>query len=167
MQDQTNYEAPHTTVQPSAYFNDNERRRNRVTAFLCVYKVTRHYGGAEEGGWWYDSNEFTGAAFPFSAEQEFVWTEVDKDDFDHDDPTIDYDHENERFMRWEAVGLPIVTDEPTRVRLESARLHFVDIYGDPDAKPFRFSMRPRGDDYAFVYELQPGAYGDRRAPRYE
>lgn len=25
--------------------------------FLNVYYVTRHYGGAEEGGWWYDWHE--------------------------------------------------------------------------------------------------------------
>jgi len=28
-------------------------RRNRITA----YATTRHYGGPEEGGWWYDVEE--------------------------------------------------------------------------------------------------------------
>ena len=28
--------------------------------FLSVYEVTRHYGGPEEGGWWYDRRAYTG-----------------------------------------------------------------------------------------------------------
>lgn len=28
---------------------------NRWT--VCIYKLDRHYGGPEEGGWWYDSGD--------------------------------------------------------------------------------------------------------------
>src|SRR5690606_16277420 len=28
-----------------------------VSLFLAVYRVTRHYGGPQEGGWWYDAGE--------------------------------------------------------------------------------------------------------------
>ena len=28
-----------------------------VTVYANVYAVTRHYGGPEEGGWWYDAGE--------------------------------------------------------------------------------------------------------------
>lgn len=27
------------------------------TLWVNVYKVTRHYGGPEEGGWWYNAGE--------------------------------------------------------------------------------------------------------------
>jgi hypothetical protein len=27
---------------------------------LSVYRVSRHYGGPEEGGWWYDRHTYTG-----------------------------------------------------------------------------------------------------------
>jgi len=30
---------------------------NRWQVFVTVYEVTRHYGGPEEGGWWYNWNE--------------------------------------------------------------------------------------------------------------
>jgi hypothetical protein len=28
---------------------------DRLTYFINVYEMDRHYGGPEEGGWWYDS----------------------------------------------------------------------------------------------------------------
>ena len=31
---------------------ENERERPK---YINVYRVTRHYGGPEEGGWWYDA----------------------------------------------------------------------------------------------------------------
>jgi len=31
--------------------------------FVSVYEVSRHYGGPEEGGWWYDWRQFTGQTY--------------------------------------------------------------------------------------------------------
>jgi hypothetical protein len=28
--------------------------------YVSRYKITRHYGGPEEGGWWYDRQRFSG-----------------------------------------------------------------------------------------------------------
>lgn len=37
--------------------------------YVNVYEVTRHYGGSEEGGWWY--NRYSPlASVPFSSEEE-------------------------------------------------------------------------------------------------
>lgn len=32
----------------------HEERRRRIFRHVTVYEVTRHYGGPEEGGWWYN-----------------------------------------------------------------------------------------------------------------
>lgn len=163
--DTTNYDMPHEVTHESKFYNDSERRRFGVTAFLCVYVIGRHYGGPEEGGWWYDAFEFTGAAFPFQAEQEYEAQEVDADNDDLERLQNWYDEDTQKWMAWVPVGLPHVTDEPTRVRLQSARMHLESIYGKPGTT-HRGSMRPRGEDYTFVYELTPGDFGNRPRPRY-
>ena len=28
-----------------------------MTKFVTAYEVTRHFGGAEEGGWWWNAND--------------------------------------------------------------------------------------------------------------
>lgn len=163
----TNYVKPHEATQPSLVSSnddsDDSYKTSRVTAYLSVYRVHRCYGGAEEGGWWYDAYEFMGASFPFRAEQDFdavvfeeasdTGTSVTRVD---DDGTVWY---------WQADGHPRVTDEPTRVRLQSVWLHLTEIYGAPGTT-HRNSCAQRGDDYAFVYELQPGALATRARPRY-
>lgn len=41
------------------------------TLYVNAYMVTRHYGGPEEGGWWYNMSECveTRTATPLTAEQ--------------------------------------------------------------------------------------------------
>lgn len=39
------------------------------TVYLNAYSVTRHYGGPEEGGWWYDVGEPV-ASVPFEADDD-------------------------------------------------------------------------------------------------
>lgn len=39
----------------------------RTLMYLNAYRVTRHYGGPEEGGWWYDAGEVL-ASVPVAAE---------------------------------------------------------------------------------------------------
>lgn len=145
-----NYAQPHEVVQEPSSFIDADYRRARVTAFLSVYEVHRCYGGPEEGGWWYDAFEFTGVSIPFFADQEYEREEAE-------DPSE---------SRWVPVGLPIVTDEHTRVMLQSVRTHLAYIYGDPNAKQERFSVNG-GADVAFYYELQPGSRETTERPRYE
>ena len=37
--------------------------------WLNVYEVTRHYGGSEEGGWWYDNRKCLVSYGPFASEE--------------------------------------------------------------------------------------------------
>jgi hypothetical protein len=171
-----NYDQPHEHVHASAwvagkgYPQTAETRRQPVTAFLCVYEVDLRYGGPQEGGWYQDVHRFTGAAFPFQAEQDFEARELNREEWDraeHGDSAVQhwYDDEADKHMGWVPVGLPHVTDEPTRVRLQSARQHLVTVYGEPGTC-FRSSVRPKGTDYVFVYELTPSAFGNRPLIRY-
>lgn len=136
----------------------HETRTRHVTAFLSVYEITRHYGGPEEGGWYYDAYEHTGAAFPFNATQAEVWINegAKEDAYDYNDGA------------WEPAydEGPQVADEPTRVRLESARMHFVSIYGEERTNK-RYSARPKGPDYVFITELEVGSRETHGKPRYE
>lgn len=36
---------------------DVPRRHQRETVYVAVDELSRHYGGPEEGGWWYDTGE--------------------------------------------------------------------------------------------------------------
>lgn len=172
-QDQTNHDQPHLVTHESKWINGDEHRRMTVTAFLCVYRLSQHFGGREEGGWWYDAYEFTGAAFPFNCEQEYVWCEWDDESMGNPNSDenvnrfqIDYDEETKKWMYWSPEGLPHVTDEPTRVRLESAWKHFESVFGEPGTSYRTTCGRPKGEDFQFVYELQPGARGNEPRPRY-
>ena len=126
-----------------------------VVAFLSVYIVHRCFGGREEGGWWYDAFEHTGASFPYQAQITMEWVSAD------DQPT-----ENEG-GEWKHDGAaPTPADEPTRVRVESVRSHYVSMYGEPNTE-HRGSMAQRKDDYVFIHELEPGERETRERPRYE
>jgi len=158
---------PHEAVQASKGFVSNltlGERTQRITCFLSVYEVTRHFGGREEGGWWYDVYNFTGAAFPFHAEQDYEAQSVEGLNEVECGEWID--EETKAHMMWVPVGNPRVLDEPTRVRVASARAHLISVYGSPNTG-HRYSCAPRGDDYAFVYELEPGERSARPTPRYE
>lgn len=158
-----NYDQPHLVVHQSQRVFEREHRRTSVTAFLCVYQLRRCYGGSEEGGWWYDAWDFIGAAFPFQAEQEF---EVQVLDEESDDCSNAWFCEDRKaYCQWVPVGLPHVTDEATRVRLQSTWQHFESMYGAVDTD-HRFSVRPKEDDHRFIYELDPGARGNQPRPRY-
>lgn len=37
-----------------AFYAEKTNRRLGRSKFLTVYQITRHYGGPEEGGWWYN-----------------------------------------------------------------------------------------------------------------
>lgn len=37
--------------------------------WVNVYTVTRHYGGPEEGGWWYDNHTCEASYGPFYSEE--------------------------------------------------------------------------------------------------
>lgn len=148
---QHHHEQPHEVVQPSDIRDEGDFYQRPVIAYLSVYEVHRCYGGPEEGGWWYDAYEFTGVSFPFTAEQQY---ERNLGDDEWSGPAHT------------PVGLPIVTNEPTRVMLQSMRMHLASIYGDPDGKQERFSVNG-GADIAFYYELQPGARETKERPRYE
>lgn len=36
------------------YIDTEEKEDEEKIVYVNVYRVTRHYGGAEEGGWWYN-----------------------------------------------------------------------------------------------------------------
>ena len=50
---------------PDPFFNDyairhgfkDDEGEQRPLAYVSAYTVTRHYGGPEEGGWWFNWNE--------------------------------------------------------------------------------------------------------------
>ncbi len=149
-----NYDQPHEVVHERRPFHiDHETCVRRVVAYLCAYQIHCVYTGPEEGGTWQDRYEFLQAAIPFEADQDYEAREVTRKDLLQDDDAIEwYDEDTKKFMRWADVGLPHVTDEPTRVRLFAARLQLVTIYGD---------------DIKLLYELSPGARALVPLLRYE
>lgn len=169
-----NHDQPHEVVHESAIkyarSGDETHKRIPVIANLCMYQLDRRYGGPEEGGWWYDTWEFTGIVFPFRAEQDYEYVEWDDE---QGNPTsdenqrfrVDWDEERNKWMFWRAAGLPHVLDEPTRVLLQSARTHYETIFGPTDTN-YRSSVVPRGEDYRFIYEVSPGDAETRVRPRY-
>src|SRR4029077_121519 len=42
-------------------------RARVITGIISLYECTRHYGGPEEGGWWYDRHHFIAAVEPVIA----------------------------------------------------------------------------------------------------
>lgn len=140
-----------------------ETKTQRVTCYLTVYEMSRHFGGREEGGWWYDAYEFTGASFPFEAEQDYEATVVEASSTTYVEW---YDEQTNEPMAWVPVGYPRVTNESTRVLVNSVRMHFISMFGEPDTQN-RFSCAQREPDFAFVYELNPGERANRPRPRYE
>ena len=133
-------------------------------AFLSVYELNRCYGGPEEGGWWYDTWEHTGASFPFLARVTFYAVEARGED-DDGRTFIWYDEESKEYYKWVPQTIEPVDDEQ-RSRLEIARMQFAKLYGEPDGR-HRFSMAPRGDDFAFVTECFAGEKETTTRPRYE
>lgn len=163
-----NYIQPHETVHPlpPKLGVDGDRKVQPVVAYLCVYIVSRHFGGREEGGWWYDSHEFTGAAFPFEALQTFEAQVLSDDNRCYEESYQSWhDEETNEYKVWVPVGLPMVTDEPTRVRLQSVREHFIAMFGQPDTN-HRFRVRPVDEDFVYLYELDPGARSKEPRPHY-
>jgi hypothetical protein len=146
-------------------------KTEKTTAYLVVYEVSRHYGGPEEGGWWYDQLTHTGVAIPFKADVKYDLTHI-------------YDHEGEE--RAEAMGLQTFQEydgaggdadvyawDPTEIdpdpedlewyRLAHTRL---DKEYSLNAGPQRFSMAPRGEDYQLFHETTPGWRQFTKRPRY-
>lgn len=169
----TNYVQPHEHAKwiPELHNRmlgvSGDKKFQVVTAFLVVYVVHRCFGGREEGGWWYDAYEFTGASFPFQAVQEFEAQVIEGDDVSSgtdDTRQLWYDEETKEYKAWVPVGLPYVMDEPTRVRLASVRAHFETLY--PTDTRHRFSCAQRDEDYTYSYELHPGEMEKRERPRY-
>lgn len=53
--------ADYNQMEAEDYRHEGEREEKEVNedvSYVTVYSVSRHYGGSEEGGWWYDWNEF-------------------------------------------------------------------------------------------------------------
>lgn len=140
-----------------------------VVAYLTAYEISRHYGGPEEGGWWYDAHEHL-CSFPFHThlrmEEQMVEDDEECRRINEGETTGWYDHEQEAFFRFVPNGLIQPSDEPTRVLLESVRYQYEAMYGSEDTN-YRFSMAPRGPDYVFVMELEQGELARRGRPRYE
>lgn len=141
--------------------SSDDRKTDTVTAFLSVYRVTRHYGGPEEGGWWYDAWEHTGASFPFRATQEFYETTTE----DAEDATH-FDEKASVYMKWEPDGNPVPADHAQKILVDAAKDQFTYLYGDPEAKEGRYSVNG-GADVKFLYELSPGQNETKGKPRYE
>lgn len=55
-----------------------ETRENAETVFVVQYEIQRHYGGAEEGGWWYDEWTLTTVLGEFPAGSEDPYLMADK-----------------------------------------------------------------------------------------
>lgn len=155
---------PHESTQPATghQSTDDSKTLHGVVCYLSLYEITRHYGGPEEGGWYYDHYEHIGICFPFAAEQDYMKLPVDEDSRT-DEPGIFYDDENNPW-RWVANGLPRVTDERTRVLLESLRAHVADLYDLHSGG--RYSVLC-GTDYRLVYENAPGEHATKERPHYE
>jgi hypothetical protein len=50
---------PGDSYEKQYLYHEDERAHQqpwarRSQTYVCVYEVTRHYGGPEEGGWWYN-----------------------------------------------------------------------------------------------------------------
>lgn len=154
---------PHESTQPEAgYLLTANKRTIRVTAFLSLYQVDRCCGGPEEGGWYYDTYQFLRVSFPFSAEQDYETAEVTEDT---DDETQSWENPDGLYYCWHPTDLPRVTDERTRVLLESFRSHVGELY-KLDGRE-RFSAGQREDDYVLRYEYRPGEHETKKRPRYE
>lgn len=145
--------------------SSDDRKTDTVTAFLSVYSLTRHYGGPEEGGWWYDVWEHTGASFPFLATQEFYATEA-TDKEQNDGLHHCWCSEDNKLMKWEPDGNPVPLDPVQFSLVKAAEDQFIKIYGDPEAKQGRYSVLG-GTDVKFMFELIPGEHTTTERPRYE
>lgn len=136
-----------------------------ITAYLSVYQLTRHYGGPEEGGWWYDAWEHTGAAFPYQATQEYEAAIADLDT-DQETHQVWYDEETKDYMKWEPVGIPVPINKSQEVLMQAAEAQFELIYGK-QGTGHRYSCAQRADDFKFIHEQYPGQHETKGRPRYE
>jgi hypothetical protein len=130
-------------------------------AHLTLYSVSRHYGGPEEGGWYYDRRELAGPSLPFRALQptrtHWFWREG-------------ADGEGERDFEIEDCGPPVPATDEERALVAAFRAHVESVYEMGQDRPSRsrFSCAtPHGEDLEWVYELTHGAHVTTERPRYE
>jgi hypothetical protein len=107
--------------------------------YLNVYELNRHYGGPEEGGWWYDSKE------------PVVTVKIhDTEEWDSNDFYKDMSDNSMPAWLWR--------------QIDSLRGKLVEVY--PEGKS-RFSVVPRGTDYGVYVEDEEAADSPVTTPHYE
>lgn len=150
----------------------NTTKTEKTTAFLVVYEVTRHYGGPEEGGWWYDRYHHTGVAIPFRADVTYEATLLEDKFYEE----LAEAKGHEIFREYDGAGgdTSLYAWEPQDINpdpedLEWYRLANARLTADFDLErlPQRYSMAPRGEDYQMFHEMSPGARAKMPRPRYE
>jgi hypothetical protein len=108
---------------------------SRTTWAVAVYDVRREYGGPEEGGWWYDSEELLGVEFWFHDEEAAY--EMSR--------TLNWDyHEAREEKRAHVVEVPR-REPPEWWRNESC-------HSDPDAAPSEDEYVTRWDIPTYLPE---------------
>lgn len=165
-----NNDQPHLVVHKSEEHQGQQTKRSTTICYLTVYSISRHFGGPEEGGWWYDTHHHESVDIPFYVEQDYVVQVLDAEtEFATDERDFLQcwrDEDSKEIKAWVPVGLPYVVTEETRAFLQRAREHLASVYGPFDTG-HRFSSAQRGTDYVMRYELFPGVLERTTAPRYE
>jgi hypothetical protein len=63
-------------METTATTREAEQKTKRTYSYVNVYRLDRHYGGGEEGGWWYTSYEPVYSERCFT--EAFAWFRVNK-----------------------------------------------------------------------------------------
>jgi len=63
---------------PTYRVNGVRRGSPRAVCYVTAYTVTRHYGGPEEGGWWYDWYEFLRSERTINRVSEHVFAKMSR-----------------------------------------------------------------------------------------
>lgn len=146
------------------------------TAYVALYRVTRAYGGPEEGGWWYDAYEWMGVAIPFMGVVTFHKTLVDGED-DAPECNIRYGQDdNFPYGTWnEPDEDPEMRDRgyeltyywaPVEIKPNDELLGGTKETAWVEAAKDKLKELYDTDEYAVVIEYHPGRRGMFRRPRY-
>lgn len=129
---------------------DESYQVRQITAYISAYKVSRCYGGPEEGGWWYDSYEWLKVSIPFRALQDYRWQ----------DGEAEWDP-----GEWRPHGPPRPADFTAEIQVAAHEFNLHSFFGDDGGRD-RYSVIG-GPDLVIVIERNPGERGEWPRPRYE
>jgi len=127
--------------------------------YVNAYSVTRHYGGPEEGGWWFNANEPL-ASIPIKATSQPGHDDICYQCHRARMGTLDDNLEPIKMCKW---GFHLVTESPEQV--EDFKQHLQEIYADVDDGNI-YSVCG-GSELHVVIEDHPGERQPQSKPRYE